>query len=199
MKRVIVICPYFGKLPNYFDLWLTSASYNNDFQFVILTDDREEFSVPENVRILRMSFDELRQLFQKKFDFSISLEEPYKLCDYKPTFAYCFNELLDLSKYSFWGHFDLDVIWGDLKKFLPTNSMEEYGKINHAAHLSLYRNDKMINEAFMRSICKLNYKDILSSPVHFAFDEIGEYGINAILQSMGERIYNYENNVARIN
>lgn len=33
-NRVVLILPYFGKLPSYFDLWLSSAVSNKKFDFI---------------------------------------------------------------------------------------------------------------------------------------------------------------------
>lgn len=197
-KLAMVFCPYFGKLPNNFDLWLRSASFNEKINFTILTDDSRKFITPKNVSIYKITFKELKEKIQQKFDFPISLDNSYKLCDYKPAYGYIFGEdIVNLNDYLFWGHCDLDVIWGDLNKYLPTD-IGKYGKINHAAHFTLYRNDELINHAFMNVFDKVNYKTILSSPVHFAFDEIGNYGINAILTNMEEIIFPYEDYMAKV-
>ncbi|WP_430521799.1 DUF6625 family protein [Lactobacillus gallinarum] len=33
-NRVVIIIPYFGKFPNYFNFWLKSALENKDFDFL---------------------------------------------------------------------------------------------------------------------------------------------------------------------
>ena len=39
MRKIVLIVPYFGKMPTYFELWMLSASYNKSIDFVILTDN----------------------------------------------------------------------------------------------------------------------------------------------------------------
>ena len=191
----VIFSPYFGHLPNNFELWLKSCSFNKNFKFIVLTDDVRDFDCPENVEIIKMSFDELRKKIQSKFDFKISLETPYKLCDYKVTYGYVFDDLLLNCKY--WGYCDLDLIFGDLKKFMPDT---EYDKISHLGPFCLYKNNLKINKAFMQNgYCKFNYKNILSSKVHFGFDEIGKYGINSIFEKNNLSIYDYQKNAADIN
>ena len=34
MKKIIIIIPYFGEFPNYFDLWMKSVKYNSDIDFL---------------------------------------------------------------------------------------------------------------------------------------------------------------------
>ena len=135
--KYVVFCPYFGKLPKHFNLWLISCSYNKHFKFIVFTDDNVTYSIPKNVEIVQLSFDQFVQEIQKKFDFQISLCHPYKLCDFKPAYGYIFDKYLNNCKY--WGYCDLDLIFGNLEKFLPT---QEYDKISYLGHLCLMKNIK---------------------------------------------------------
>lgn len=192
--KYVVFCPYFGKLPVNFNFWLNSCSFNKDFKFIIFTDNCIRLKIPSNVCIISISFDKFRKKIQDKFDFKISLETPYKLCDYKVTYGYVFSEYLDDCLY--WGACDMDLIFGDLSKFMPTKL---YDKISHKGHFMLMKNDSVINKAFMNTTSsKVNYIDILSSNIHFASDEIGDYGINNILIKNGFSIFDYEKFVADI-
>lgn len=188
--KSIVFCPYFGKLPTNFNLWAVSCGYNTDFQFIVFTNDEEEYTVPSNVKIIRIEFEKFKNRIQQKFDFDISLDTPYKLCDYKPTYGYVFEEYT--LGFDYWGYCDLDLIFGDLNKFLPKKA---YDKISNLGHLCLYRNTKEIRESFMSdSDSSIDYKDILANSIHFGFDEIGDYGINHKIKN----IYPYEKYVADI-
>ena len=194
--KYIIFSPYFGKLPINFNLWLESCSYNDSFKFIIFTDDKSKFKLPENVEIIYLSFEELENRIQSKFDFKINLRTPYKLCDFKPTYGYVFSKYLDNCNY--WGYCDLDLIFGDLKQYLPKN-LEDYDKISYMGHFCMYRNNKNINEMFMSKIKDtIDYADILSSSQNFAFDEIGDYGINNIFKTNGLKIYDYQINVADV-
>ena len=190
-----VFCPYFGHLPSNFDLWLTSCSNNISFQFIVITDDNfEEYSIPENVLMVKMDFAVFREMAQNKFSFPISLETPYKLCDYKPIYGYILEDYLEDCCY--WGCCDMDLVFGDLEKYMPE---EEYDKISHLGHLCLYKNNKTMRECFkLKSDSLIDYRDILSSTMHFGFDEIGDYGINNLLRKNGYTIYDYESYVADI-
>lgn len=159
-----------------------------------MTDDKYDGELPQNVELIELPFAKFRDTVQNRFDFQISLKTPYKLCDYKPTYGYVFYNLLEDCKY--WGYCDMDITFGNLKSFLPQN---EYDKISFLGHFCLYKNQPNINTLFMsKQYSKINYEDILSSDMHFGFDEIGEYGINNIFQNEGCTIFNYEKYVADI-
>ena len=192
--KYIVFCPYFGKLPAHVNLWLKSCSYNKSFEFVVITDDCIEDIIPVNVKYIKMTFEQFKKVIQRKFEFPIALDNPYKLCDFKPTYGYVFEE--DILNYDYWGYCDVDLIFGDLEKFMPDKI---YDKISYLGHLTLYRNDININHCFKQ--CDkgvLSYRDILGSNMHFGYDEIGEYGINSKFISKGYTIYHLEQSIADI-
>ena len=60
-KKICLIILYFGKLPNYFDLWLNSCKYNSSIDFLIFTDDRTEYDYPKNVRVIYTSFEKIKE------------------------------------------------------------------------------------------------------------------------------------------
>lgn len=193
MKNAIVFCPYFGKLPSYFGLWLESCKINNHIKFVVFTDDNQKYDLPINVEIVNIEFNVFVRKIQSKFDFKITLKTPYKFCDFKPAYGYLFSEYIE--GFEYWGSCDLDVIWGDIMKFIPKKN---YDKINYSAHLSFYRNDEIINNAFMKDFFCFGYKDIFFSSEHLAYDEDEKYGINNILLEKGCDIYNFCLHVADI-
>lgn len=193
--KYVVFSPYFGKLPDNFNLWLKSCLYNAEIKFIVFTDDNRQWDKPINVEIIKISFEDFKEKIQKKFDFKISLDTPYKLCDFKPTYGYAFPEYIEGKSY--WGYCDLDIIFGNLLKFLPIN---EYDKISYLGHFCLYKNNPQINSMFKKTpLNTISYIDILSNPHHFGFDEIGNYGINSIFKNNNLNIFNYEVNVADIN
>ena len=193
-KEYIIFSPYFGKLPSNFNLWLKSCSYNKEFNFVVFTDDNTKFNIPNNVKIIYMTFKDFKEIVQKNFNFNITLNSPYKLCDYKPLYGYIFSDMIN--GYKYWGYCDIDLIFGNISKFLPDKN---YDKISYLGHFCLYKNTKRINEMFKNTIQgTLSYVDILTNNQHFGFDEIGSYGINNIFKFNSLSIYNYSVNVADV-
>ena len=74
MKTIAFILPYFGKLPNNFDLWLKSCRYNETIDFLVFTDDKTAFKYPKNVKVFYCSFQEIKVRIQENFQFKINIE-----------------------------------------------------------------------------------------------------------------------------
>lgn len=182
MKKCCFIIPYFGKLPKYFPVFLKTCQTNSkNYDWLIFTDDTENYNLPNNVKIIYMTFNNLRELIQSKFDFEISLEKPYKLCDYKPAYGYIFEE--HISNYEFWGHCDLDIIVGKLDDFLTDEILSHYDKLFCLGHMVLYRNNYTNNRMFMKSYKgKFLYKNSFTTKDITIFDEThgGKDNINSI-------------------
>tara|TARA_Y100000310_G_scaffold162471_1_gene162463 strand:- start:141 stop:995 length:855 start_codon:yes stop_codon:yes gene_type:complete len=115
MKKTCIIAAYFGDLPYYFPLWEESAQANPEINWLIFTD-KEKSREDKNIKYVNTTLKDISKLASKKLDEEINLKKPYKICDLRPAFAVVFDEYL--KGYDFWGHCDLDVIWGDIKKFL---------------------------------------------------------------------------------
>lgn len=167
-----MIIPYFGKLPDYFELWEKSASKNEIIDFYIFTDDKSFNSKYKNIYIKYLTFGELKRKIQDLFDFNIKLNSPYKLCDYKPTYGLVFNEII--SNYDFWGYCDIDLIFGDLSKFITEEKLNIYDKFYYHGHFTLYRNNYEMNNLFYLIDKKyLDYKHAYATNLCCHFDESG--------------------------
>lgn len=192
-KKAIVIIPYFGKLPNYFNLWLKSASFNSDFDYLIFTDDDcSKYQIPSNVKIEKCLFEDIVKRIQNKLDFPIHLNKCYKLCDFKPSYGYIFEK--EVEGYDFWAYGDIDLIYGNLSNFITKEICDSFEKILGVGHLCLIKNNKKMNEIFMKKIegCYF-YKDVFTSEDIYSFDEFGQNGIGGhyqICEKSGIKIYN---------
>ena len=172
MTKVLLILPYFGAFNNYFQLFLESCRYNSSVDFLIITDNREKISYPQNIRVIYSTFDELRKKIQKLYPFEIKLNKPYKLCDFRPAYGEIFSEYLQ--SYDFWGHCDCDLIFGDIRYFITDDILENYDKILTRGHLSLYRNNSKVNSMYRRNVeGTLDYRNVFASSKAFTFDEWG--------------------------
>lgn len=189
MKKCIFIVPYFGKLPNYFSLFLKTCSYNKEFNWIIFTDDKTEYDYPVNVKRVYYTFENLRNLVKSKFDFTIALNKPYKLCDFKPAYGYIFEEYI--KDYKFWGHCDIDTLMGDLNKFITEDVLNKYDKLFCLGHMILYKNDFNNNRVFMSKINnRYLYKESFQNDNITIFDETfgNDENIDQIFLQKGKNV-----------
>ena len=190
MKRACFIIPYFGKLPNYFQLFLNSCKANKFFDWLIFTDDMTEFDYPKNVKRVSMSWNEFKKEAQKKFEIKLSLEFTRKLCDFKPTYGYIFEDYIQ--EYPYWGYCDIDTIMGNLDKLLPLDFMEKYDKLFSLGHMVLFKNTPEINKTFMKSVNgDLYYKNSLTKNEITVFDETGngKHNVDTIFVENGHKVF----------
>lgn len=170
MKSIVLIIPYFGRLPDFFPVWKETALANPTVDFLFFTDI-DALRDEGNIKTVHLSFEEFRRKLQAKFDFPISLNKPYKLCDYKPAYGYALAEYIE--KYDFWGHCDIDLVFGDIRKFITGELLDKYQKILEHGHFTLYRNDPETNTVFMRcpGYKDYDYRKAFTSDESMYFDE----------------------------
>lgn len=103
----------------------------------LLVTEAPVMDTPPDVTVLRYEFADLVARIQNHFDFEISLKRPYKLCDFRPAFGEVFPD--ELAGYDFWGHCDLDVVFGRIRDHLPPAAFEA-DKVLIQGNFALYRN-----------------------------------------------------------
>lgn len=169
MKRIVIIVCYYGRLPEWFNIWVESCKYNSTFDFIIITDNYL-CNMPQNIKVINIEFNQLKKIFSEAIGFDVVLNEPYKLCDFKPIYGKAFEQYIE--KYDFWGHCDLDLIWGDLKKFITDEMLSKYDLIGMYGHLMIYRNNEKMNNLFKEKGGIFSYKKVYSHNESFGFDEM---------------------------
>ena len=185
VKKIVLINCYFGTLPSYFNLFLDSCRKNPSINFLFFTDCTVK-DAPSNFKVIKISFETLKKYIQKKFDFKIKLNFPYKLCDYKPAYGYIFDEYI--RNFDYWGYCDIDLIFGDLRKFLTEEKLQSYEKIYQLGHLTVYKNSTENNKRFMLP-GEPYYKDSFTTDMITVFDEsegiqkkFSDYGIGTYIK-----------------
>lgn len=175
--KIIFIIPYFGKFPQWFPMFLGSIKNIKSADFLIFTDDQENFSYPSNTKVVYTTFNAIQDMFKEKTGKNLYIGVPYKLIDYKPLFGHVFQEYI--TNYSYWGHCDLDLLFGDFDGILQKYHFfeEDYDRFSRAGHLTIYKNSPYINNFYTSKIRKYNhyygfeFAIKTSYPIHF--DELG--------------------------
>lgn len=183
-KKVCLIACWFGKLPNYFDLWELSCSKNENIDFLLFTDQKI-VDCKKNIIVKNIEFTELKKLFETKLETSICLEKAYKICDFRPMFGVVFSDYL--TQYDFWGYCDLDVIWGDFSAFLSQDMLQRYDAIFNGGHFSLLKNNTTINTLYKQDGAAFDYSEVIANDAVYAFDEF--VGIQSIAKINNIKAY----------
>lgn len=198
MKKIVILSPYFGKFPNTIDITFETMKNNESIDWIVFTDNSGYEGKYPNIKFVKMSFADIRNLIDNKI--GTSLSSAYKLCDYRPAYGAIFEKYI--REYDFWGYCDLDVIFGDLRKFFTDQILNKYDKVYDLGHLSLYRNIKQVTYAFMgNENYHVPYKDIFNHKYNCIFDENyneNNRGINQVLERQGYNIYVNRNEIADI-
>lgn len=172
MKSIVIIFPYFGTLPIQYKMWRASALCNPMVDFMFFTD--ADVKSAKNIIVHKMTFSDFQGIAQKAFDFPITLDRPYKLCEYKQAYGLILQEYI--KNYDFWGFGDLDLVYGDIRTFL-TDCVLEHKFLLGWGHLTLLRNDDDANTYFMKQVKGYqNYKDAFTTSRITFFDEYGYNG-----------------------
>ena len=179
-----LVVAHYGPRPPYLHLVLRSMACNPDVHWLMLTD-RPLPGAPPNLEVRLCAFDDLARRIQGHFDFEISLERPYKLCDFRPAFGEIFSE--ELAGYDFWGHCDLDVVFGRIRRYLPPRAFDA-DKILFQGNFALYRNTAQAADWFRHEVGEVSYRKALTTPEAMHFDEWA--GIYYIVEDLGVPVWN---------
>ena len=146
-NKICLIFPYFGRFNNYFNLWLHSAEQNDLIDFYVITDIKNLPSKKsKNVFFVNQSLADIKNKARSVLGFECRLENPYKLCDYKPIYNLLFDEIVN--DYEYWGYGDMDLIFGDLNSFVLSEKFKDKLCVFHLGHLSFFKNTTELNDLF---------------------------------------------------
>jgi hypothetical protein len=170
MKTIGIFIPYFGPLPRWFPLFLKSCQFNPTIKFHLFTDE-PPMETPSNVLVSKMTREQFRQLASERLSMMVNMSAERKVCDIRPAFG----EIFDVSGLDFWGWGDLDVVYGDLRKFLTDSMLDDFDVISIAKEFicgpfSIFRNTNWINGLYRRSA---DFERVMTNEKHFSFDEMG--------------------------
>ena len=179
--RIYIFLPYFGEFPNYFQLYLNSLKINNDILSVFLiTDiDMSSYELPNNLIIINMSIQSIRQrastfilkTYKKVVPVDQLILNNYKLVDFKIIFSLLFDDILikyNVSKNDYVGWGDCDLIYGKLSTFIKfENPFEIIGGWH--GHFTAIKNTESFKNLFLKIP---NYFDLIIDNSHVATDEI---------------------------
>lgn len=168
---IVLLIPYFGKWPAWFEFFLISCQFNTSIQWIIYTDCPIPENSPDNVKYKQISFKDYKIMVSDKLGINFNPDNPYKLCDLKPALGFIHED--DIKSYDFWGFSDIDLVYGDLRQYYTAERLSKYDLYSThsrrvSGHFCLIRNNKKMREAF--KLMK-NWQIRLADNTHHALDE----------------------------
>ena len=114
--RLLVMTVFFGPLPPWLPLTLHSMEANAGVDFVVVGDAAAPAVLPTNVRFEHVTYTQMQQRLARLTGKPVAYKDTYKANDIKPLLPALYPEAF--GGYEWWGWADLDVVFGDLLKFL---------------------------------------------------------------------------------
>jgi hypothetical protein len=170
MKSILLIIPYFGQWPLWFEAYLCSVAKNPTINWLCPTDCELPKHYPENIKFLKTTLPELNEQVNQIVEAKVPLT-PRKFCDLKPAYGEIFQE--EIKAFDFWGFCDMDIIWGNIRAFMTPEILHTYDiissrKENISGHFNLFRNTLELNQLYKQVP---NYKNLFEQERFMWFDE----------------------------
>lgn len=150
---IILVNIWLGPWPFWMSAFLRTCSYNSNINWLIYCNSYPPKQAPSNVKFKLCTEDDLSRLASTKLGYECSIDavHAYKLCDYRPAYGHIFED--DLKEFDFWGHCDLDVIWGNIRTFLTPEVLYSSDIVSSrtrrlSGHFTIYRNIPQINTLY---------------------------------------------------
>lgn len=190
-SRIALIVCYFGKLPDYFSITERTIASNPSIDWLIFGDQLPASKYP-NVRFIPLSLKDYLQKVKETTGFELKAIPPYILYNLKPVYGKIFSDYL--GSYHFWGYTDLDLLYGDLRKFLPEEILQNHDQLLARGHLALYKNNPSVNEAYkLISPNAVRFSDLMEDFTNLKYHQFDEWrGMQRILRHHGFRQYHHE-------
>jgi hypothetical protein len=170
MKSILLIIPYFGNWPLWFEAYLVSIQANPSIQWLCPTNCELPEQYPDNIKFLETDMLSLNEHVNEVVDAKMPLS-PRKFCDLKPAYGDIFKE--EIKGYDYWGFCDMDIIWGDIRKFMTKEVLTTYDiissrKKNISGHFNLFKNTPDLNLLYKQVP---DYKSLFEQERFMWFDE----------------------------
>ncbi len=195
MNKTALVILYLGNPPVFLDLFIKGCTYNKKFDFVFFTDwDYSKYYFSSNCILNTCSKEQFKELTISKLGFPVAVKSSFKLCDYKPTIPFFFEDYL--VDYNYVGWCDIDIVFGNLHKFFNEELFSNFDFLTIAKdHISgpftIMKNERKYTTIFMTA---KGWKEIFIDERHYAFDEGLRIEQNSGLDSFSSMMKREENN-----
>lgn len=168
---VCFVIVFFGRWPKWFSYFLRSCARNPRFHWIFFTDCDLAIERPDNVILHPYSKAQFQARVTECFGEAYDFSHGYKLCDFKPTYGQLFQE--EIAQYRFWGYTDVDVVLGDLDRYMGDEMLDRYDVITASpylvvGHCTIFRNNEYFRHLY-RGVD--DYQALLYQYDYAVFDE----------------------------
>lgn len=176
-NRIAILIPYFGQWPVWIDFFIESCRWNRSIEWILFHDGPPPQNRCKNVRHVEIGFEAYKSLVAETLDIPFDPQDPYKLCEVRPALPLIHRDLV--AGYDFVGFGDLDVVYGDIRRFYDDRLLASYDLFSAhsdriSGHFCLMRNcDELVN-AF-RQVPR--WQKPFLSPENTGFDERAFYNL----------------------
>jgi hypothetical protein len=150
---LIMLMPYFGRWPEWMNLFIESCKWNPDVRWRFYTDCGEPENNAANVDYVHLSFEDYKALVREKLRIEFDPSDRYKLCDLKP--AYGDIHARDIAGYRFFGWGDIDLVYGKISEHYTSAVLAKSNALSiredmFAGHFAILRNSRALRRAYQR-------------------------------------------------
>ncbi|MBN46578.1 MULTISPECIES: DUF6625 family protein [unclassified Methylophaga] len=168
---IVIVIPYFGQWPEWFELYLESCSRNPGIHWLFYTDCGEPINQCSNVSYVPMTFEEYKRLVSDRLAIHFNPTSPYKLCDLKPALGFIHES--DIKDYDFFAIGDIDIIYGQIRSFITDDLLRKYDVIGThnrrlSGHFAIFRNTDKYRQAFRKIP---DWQKLMEMDEHLGLDE----------------------------
>ena len=168
---LIMLIPFFGKWPEWIELFVESCKWNPSVCWRMYTDCGALENKADNVEIVDIKFDDYKKLVSDRLGIHFNPGDPYKLCDIRPSLGYIHEP--EIAGFRFFGFGDIDVVYGNIRKFYTDELLDQWDVLSThnerlSGHFTVLRNTPRLRQAFKRIP---NYRALLERPEYTDTDE----------------------------
>lgn len=132
--KIAMIIPYFGKWPEWMDLYLYSCGKNPQVDFLFYTDCPLPSTDYPNTHFTWITFQDYCTKVSKALNINFRPIQAYKLCDVKAFYGIIHAD--DIQEYDYWAFGDIDLIWGNLNLIVNEKNLRKYDLLTtHCYHV----------------------------------------------------------------
>jgi hypothetical protein len=150
---LLMLIPYFGRWPEWFNLFVETCKPNRGVRWRFYTDCGEPANRADNVEFVPLSFAEYKAHIRERLGVAFDPPTPYKLCDVRPCLGHIHER--ELRDFPFFGYGDIDVVYGNLAAFYTPEVLARSNVLSThperlSGHLAVLRNTPKVRRAYER-------------------------------------------------